>query len=45
MRVTCDCGNETFYINFVPPLRGVAECTECGEEREIGADTKATASN
>lgn len=36
MRVTCDCGNDTFHINFEPPLRGFAECTECGKEQEIG---------
>lgn len=45
MLVTCDCGNDAFNIRFEPPLRGFAVCTECGEEREIGADTKATASN
>jgi hypothetical protein len=34
MNVTCECGNDTFYIKFVPPLRGFAECTDCGEQRE-----------
>lgn len=36
MRVPCDCGNVTFFLNWVPPLRVIAECTECGEQREIG---------
>jgi hypothetical protein len=41
MRVTCDeCGNDTYYINFEPPLRGFAECTECGAEQEIGGADK-----
>lgn len=36
MRVTCECGNDTFHILFQPPLKGVAQCTECGEKRGIG---------
>lgn len=43
MRISCDCGNDTFYIRWEPPLRGFAVCTECGEEREIGGDNRATA--
>lgn len=38
MRITCDCGNDTFYLNFLPPLRCIVECNECGETREIGGD-------
>lgn len=41
MRVTCDCGNDTFHIEVALPLTGYAVCTECGEKREIGADNRA----
>ena len=37
MYVNCECGNATFHIRVeLPDFTGVAECTECGEEREIG---------
>lgn len=38
MRIPCDCENDTFYLNFVPPLRLKVECTECGETREVGGE-------
>lgn len=41
MYVSCDCGNKTFHIDFVPPLRGFAVCTECDERQEIGGDNRA----
>lgn len=41
MRITCDCDNDTFHLVWVPPLRIVAECEECGEKREIGGDNYA----
>lgn len=40
MYVTCDCGSDTYHIRFVPPVRGIAVCTECGNEQEIGGDTR-----
>lgn len=48
MYIKCDggdeqaeCGSTTFHINFVPPLRGEAECTECGHTVEIGGANRA----
>lgn len=40
MYVPCDCGNKTFYIkvDFGEGLLGIAECTECGREQEIGTE-------
>lgn len=37
MYIECDeCGSDTFHLNFYPPLRCDAVCTECGDETEIG---------
>lgn len=39
MLISCDeCGNDTFHLNFKPPLRCDAVCTDCGNETEIGKD-------
>lgn len=38
MRVKCDCNNDRFHLNFAPPLRVFAECTNCGETQEIGEE-------
>lgn len=39
MRIDCDdCGNDEFYLNFVPPLRLIVECTDCGAEQEVGGE-------
>lgn len=40
MYVSCVCDNPTFHIkvDLGEGLKGIAECTECGEEREIGAN-------
>ena len=38
--ITCDCGNDTYFLRFAPPLRGFAVCTECRDEVEIGGGVK-----
>lgn len=35
-----ECGSTTFHLNFKPPLRADAVCTECGASTEIGADNR-----
>lgn len=35
-----ECGSTKFFINFKPPLRADAVCTECGNETEIGGDNR-----
>jgi len=40
MLVPCDCGNDTFKINFWPPNNAEAICTSCGQKQGIaGSDT------
>lgn len=34
--IPCDCGANTFHLNFIPPLRAEAVCAECDETTEIG---------
>lgn len=41
--INCDCGSDTFHINFKPPLRAEAVCTECEYTVEIGGDNQADA--
>lgn len=48
VHITCDggdeqddCGSTEFHINFIPPLRAEAVCTECGYTTEIGGDNRA----
>lgn len=36
MHIKCDCGNNTFKINWWPPMNAEAICTECGEKHGIG---------
>lgn len=38
-----ECGSTTFRLNFKPPLRAEAICTECGNTTEIGGDAQARA--
>lgn len=41
VHIECECGSTTFHLNFKPPLRCDAVCTQCGDETEIGADNYA----
>lgn len=38
MRIKCDCGNDTFHINFKPPFNIEAECTKCSKAQPIGGE-------
>lgn len=35
-----ECNSDTFHLNFAPPLRCFAVCTECESETEIGGDAR-----
>jgi hypothetical protein len=37
-QLQADCGSTTFHLNFKPPLRADAVCTECGYTVEIGKE-------
>jgi len=36
MLIDCDCGDDTFKLNFIPPTGVEAICAECGETQPIG---------
>lgn len=36
MYVPCDCGNQTFLLQFIPPSGLVVECDDCGAEQPVG---------
>jgi hypothetical protein len=38
--INCDCGNDTFNINWWPPNNAEAICTECEYSVELGAESK-----
>lgn len=41
VHIKCDCGSTTYHLNFKPPLRADAVCTECGNTVEIGGAHRA----